>query len=159
MDELINNVGSLTWWISVVLVGILINLVSAYLKSPLDRALSAVSEQWRARSALAREADEKVIAYLRSSMDARERHWRAEVRARFQALVFFVLGIMFLLFYVMIRVRVPSVEAIQSDPVVYYTMKTVYYGSIVGIILGAQSHMRASKHRRDLRRAEHEDAA
>lgn len=159
MDDLINDVGSLTWWIGVVLVGLLINLFSAYLKPLLDGALSALSKQWRTRSQLAREADEKLIEYFRSSAAAREFQWRAEVRARFQALALLASGMLFLLFYVMIRVRVPSLEAIESDPVVYYSMKIVYFGSMIGIALGAQSHMRAARYRRNLRRAEHEDAA
>lgn len=42
MDELLNNIGSFAWWLSVVGVGILLNLTSAYMKSPLDRLLFTV---------------------------------------------------------------------------------------------------------------------
>ncbi len=157
MDDLINNVGSLTWWISVVLVGVLINLVSAYLKSLLDRVLSGLSEQWKMRSQLAREADEKLIECLRSSAAAREFQWKAEVRARLQTLVSLLLGTLFLLIYVMIRMQVPLLEVHQSV-VIYYIMAISYFGSMIGIVFGAQSHMRASMHQRNLRRAEREDA-
>ncbi|WP_374562515.1 hypothetical protein [Ideonella sp.] len=43
MDEFVASLGTAYWWLSVVLVGIAINLVSAYLKRPIDSAMSRVS--------------------------------------------------------------------------------------------------------------------
>lgn len=37
------------WFFSVIVVGLLINLASAYLKTPMDRVLSKASSRWRAR--------------------------------------------------------------------------------------------------------------
>jgi hypothetical protein len=50
MTELINNLSSVSWWIGVVIVGVLINLVSAYIKSPIDKLGSKLSSAWRNRS-------------------------------------------------------------------------------------------------------------
>ena len=50
MTELLNNLSSVGWWISVVLVGLLINLVSAYIKSPIDKLGSKLSSAWRHRT-------------------------------------------------------------------------------------------------------------
>jgi Co/Zn/Cd efflux system component len=47
VKDFIQNLNSLSWWMTVVLVGIIINLVSAYLKSRLDHYLSGISLQWR----------------------------------------------------------------------------------------------------------------
>jgi hypothetical protein len=40
MKELLNDLLSLRWWVSVVIVGILVNLVSDYAKPWTDRVLS-----------------------------------------------------------------------------------------------------------------------
>jgi hypothetical protein len=50
MNDLIEILSSPIWWFSVVVVGILINLISAYLKSPIDKNLSKVSTWWRQRT-------------------------------------------------------------------------------------------------------------
>ena len=47
MKELLNDLLSLRWWVSVVIVGILVNLVSEYAKPWTDRVLSRFSESWR----------------------------------------------------------------------------------------------------------------
>lgn len=50
MDELLNNLTSTYWWLSVVVVGLIINLVSSYLKPPLDAIGSKTFHAWKARS-------------------------------------------------------------------------------------------------------------
>lgn len=154
MDELLNNIGSFAWWLSVVGVGILLNLTSAYMKSPLDRLLSLLSDRWQTRTEIAKQAQVALIADLRSSTEVRTAHWHTEVRARLHALTMYVLGTFLLLFYTMIRVRVPSLQAIQSDAVVYCTMQVLYYGSMVAVIAGVSSQRVAARCRRNLLRAE-----
>ena len=39
-----------SWFISVVVVGVLINIASAYIKPPLDKVMGRYSNKWRARS-------------------------------------------------------------------------------------------------------------
>ena len=67
MKEFLANLGSLAWWVSVVIVGILINLASAYLKSRLDSSLSRTSTRWRLRSEAQRLQRSKAIAALREN--------------------------------------------------------------------------------------------
>ena len=55
------------WTISVVIVGILINLASAYLKNPLDRLVSKLSKKWRTRSEEKKAAWLKEVESLRGS--------------------------------------------------------------------------------------------
>src|ERR1041385_3530437 len=49
MRDFIGNLGSLSWWFSVVLVGILINLAAAYLKPRIDLSWSDFYSRWRER--------------------------------------------------------------------------------------------------------------
>ena len=50
MTEFLINLSSVAWWISVVFVGLLINLVSAYIKPPIDMLGSKLSSAWRNRT-------------------------------------------------------------------------------------------------------------
>jgi hypothetical protein len=47
MDELLKSFGSLSWWVTVVIVGLAVNLASAYLKPRSDSYLSSISSWWR----------------------------------------------------------------------------------------------------------------
>ena len=64
MDEFVKSLSSLSWWLSVVVVGILINLVSAYLKPRIDHRLLLTSSWWRKRSQERIERYEKELARL-----------------------------------------------------------------------------------------------
>ena len=50
MEKFLLDVLSIYWWASVVIVGLLINLASAYIKAPLDRRIGSASHWWRRRS-------------------------------------------------------------------------------------------------------------
>lgn len=50
MTDFIANLSSLYWWISVVVVGILVNVCSTYLQKVLDSRMSRTSDWWRQRS-------------------------------------------------------------------------------------------------------------
>ena len=51
MEEFLKAISTPYWWISVAAVGIVINLVSAYLKPPLDKLLSGTVGYWKERTA------------------------------------------------------------------------------------------------------------
>jgi hypothetical protein len=50
MNEVVMELSRPVWWISVVVAGIIINLLSAYLKPSLDKYFSSTSSWWRNRS-------------------------------------------------------------------------------------------------------------
>ena len=54
MDEILNSFSSPAWWFSAVFLAVLVNVVSAYLKSPIDKLFSKVFATWRSRNDLAR---------------------------------------------------------------------------------------------------------
>jgi hypothetical protein len=70
MRNFLKDINSLYWWLSVVVVGIIINVTSSYLKIKLDRRLSAVSLWWRNRSESQKAKRAKTIAKLRSDAQA-----------------------------------------------------------------------------------------
>ncbi len=67
MDAFLNNLNSPSWWIGVVVVGILINIGGYYLRKKLDSTLSRMSSWWGKRSESRRLNREKQIEYLRKN--------------------------------------------------------------------------------------------
>lgn len=81
------------WWLSVVVAGIAINVLSAYLKTALDSQLSAVSSWWRRRSEKESRDWEALISRLSSSDHEEIVGYLEELRERNRAIFFLVLGI------------------------------------------------------------------
>ena len=50
MEEVFRNVTSLSWWIGVVIVGIIINLIAIYSKPLFDKLLARISRVYKTRS-------------------------------------------------------------------------------------------------------------
>ena len=46
MQKLIEDISSVYWWLGVVLVGIIINIFSSYLKNKLDLYMGNISKKW-----------------------------------------------------------------------------------------------------------------
>lgn len=67
MNDFLNNLSSLGWWLGVVIVGLLINLVAAYLEPRFGIFMTRTSTWWAKRSAPQRTARDKRINRLRSS--------------------------------------------------------------------------------------------
>lgn len=50
MQKFLDDIASGYFWLAVVMVGLVINLASAYIKDPMDRAFGKVSKTWRVRT-------------------------------------------------------------------------------------------------------------
>lgn len=92
MDDLIKQVTSLSWWISVVIVGIAINLISAYLKPSIDQRLSQVSSFWQNKVNKNRKEREAKVKYLMHHPTEQPILGIQELRHRIFSLFFFCLG-------------------------------------------------------------------
>lgn len=66
MSEFLVNLTSLYWWISVVIVGLAINVLASYIVRKLDVRLSGISSWWRARSDKAKAKEDALLARLRA---------------------------------------------------------------------------------------------
>lgn len=71
MDKVISALSSPLWWFTVVVVGIIVNLVSSYLKAHADQVFSAFSTWWRNKSLKRKEEYELKVAKLKSSKSER----------------------------------------------------------------------------------------
>jgi hypothetical protein len=71
MDSLAQDFTSLHWWVSVVGVGLLVSLASAYIKPSLDRYLEGTSARWKVRTTKETEARTQRIERLKEDMEIR----------------------------------------------------------------------------------------
>jgi len=65
-QEFLNFLNEPEWWISVVVAGLIINLLSSYFKTALDNQFSKISSWWRERSQARRKEREDYINRLKN---------------------------------------------------------------------------------------------
>lgn len=100
MDKIVEALSSPVWWLSVVVAGIVVNLVAAYGKPYIDKLLAVTSSRWRARSNAAKEKRERFIAQLRSDPNEFQYQSVRELRFRIQAIYALLIGVFILVFVV-----------------------------------------------------------
>lgn len=95
MNEfLTNNLGSVAWWLSVVAIGIILNILSSYFRDAIDKFLSRISGWWSNRSEKRREEISRLVKEL-SGDDIRLNLFAiSEIRDR---LLSILAGLMFVL--------------------------------------------------------------
>lgn len=96
MRNFLSNFTSLYWWLSVVIVGILINLLSAYLYKKVDKRFSGVSDWWRKKSEAKKARRMEDLNQLRDNPHKQIMASLAEVRHRSRSLMFLLFGILML---------------------------------------------------------------
>lgn len=102
MEEIVRNLSSLSWWFGVVIVGIVLNIASAYLKSPIDKGISQLSRKWQERSERSLRARQAKIAELRSSQQAQSLLIAEEMRNRLRHLSMVIFSLLFLVLHIYI---------------------------------------------------------
>lgn len=98
MSELAKNLSSVSWWVSVVVVGVVLNLVSAYLKPWLDRLGGSMSTTLRDHSKRTHERHEQWIELLRTDQHAQLLMHAREARLRQRSIQFFLFAIVLFVF-------------------------------------------------------------
>lgn len=98
MDEFLKNMTSGYWWLSVVAVGIVVNLVSGILEKRLGGLGSSTSAWMRLRSEKKRKAYQAEVARLVAKPELLPHFFQEETRWRMRALLmlgmFFLVGLM-----------------------------------------------------------------
>jgi hypothetical protein len=86
MDKIWNELANPTWWFSVVVAGLAINILAAYAKSPIDAVLSRSTKRWATRTESLRAAREERIERLSHSARLQVFAIVYEMRLRFYSL-------------------------------------------------------------------------
>lgn len=103
MNEIVTELAKPVWWVSVVIAGIVINLISAYLKLRLDRTLGSASGWWKQRS-IARQSAwaDRIDRICRSDLE-RNFEIASEMRQRLQSIHMVLLAMLILLQLVLLQ--------------------------------------------------------
>lgn len=88
--KLLQDLSSWYWWVTVVVVGLLLNIGSAYLKSPIDRGFSALFDRWRNLSAQRRQIFDAQVQYLASNPNYLILAVLDELRNRARSTIYFL---------------------------------------------------------------------
>ena len=94
MSELAKNLSSLSWWVSVVVVGLVLNIGSAYLKPWLDRLGGSLSTSLRDHNERTRARRAGWIELLRTDHHAQLLMYAREARLRQRGNQFLLLSIL-----------------------------------------------------------------
>lgn len=97
MESFINQISTPSWWISVVVVGIVINLVSSYLKPTVDGGFSNISSWWRKRSEAEKDKKQKHIEKLRGNIEEQFFAATDDLRERIRAIHLLLIGVFVML--------------------------------------------------------------
>ncbi|ELP2650140.1 hypothetical protein R1U54_000196 [Vibrio fluvialis] len=92
MDEFLKDASSMNWWIGVVFVGVVINIVSGYIKKGLENNLSKISGYWKGKKDQRAEIERCKISLLRNNSELRILYALRESRYRIRSFFFIVSG-------------------------------------------------------------------
>ncbi len=93
MESFLKDLTTPNWWMGVVVVGILINLVSPLIGTMLGRSSSRLLSYWRVRSEKQRTSDQRLVERLRSSEYERVMAATQEVSQLLRATLLFVAAV------------------------------------------------------------------
>lgn len=96
-SEFLKSVATPEWWVSVALVGVLLNLVSRYLGKALDATVGRLSRSLTQASQVAREKRAAEIEQLRGDSELRLVLSQEEVRSRLRAVTLMLASVLFLI--------------------------------------------------------------
>jgi hypothetical protein len=94
MDKIWNELANPAWWFSVVIAGLVINVLAAYAKSPIDSVLGRTTKRWATRTESLRIAREARIERLSHSARLQVFAIVHEMRIRFFSLTMLGLAIL-----------------------------------------------------------------
>jgi hypothetical protein len=106
------------WWLTVVILSVVLNLVAAYLKSPLDRIGGRFSSRWARRNATKRREREQRIARASKSQLAYLTLRFAASRARVEGVGLLLYGMVFVALTILLDVQVDEFNAPLRTPYV-----------------------------------------
>lgn len=93
MDEIVRNLNSPAWWASVVVAGIVVNIVAAYLKPAIDSVAGRVSAEYRARNEAQLRKRQELIQHLKAAPHDEILYALSEARSRMRSAAYLLLAI------------------------------------------------------------------
>jgi len=131
MNDLLAEMATLRWWIGVVLVGIIINIISRPIGKWSDSIFGLISKQYRARNEKAKQERDKYIEFLRKNPSEKYIITLEELRDRIRAITYFIFSLLLL--------------ALSDEiPLLIARLFALIFGLCI-VILGLYAHSSAMK--------------
>lgn len=146
MNDLLSNFTSLSWWIGVVIVGIVIHLVGSYLKKPVDKLLSRISSSMERKGLAHETVVQNRINNMVNNHHEQVLHVFGELRYRVQALFSLMVG-GFILVIIILASGADSKEAISKPVPLPWGIVFVVFVSAIAIFLGLYFLRRADQYK------------
>src|SRR5437879_5677234 len=140
---------TLYWWLSVVVVGIIINLASAYLKSPLDTFLSSFSARWKARVERNKAAHNALVENHLADPVLILLTGTEQTQLFLQSILFLMVSA--LLFLIVLYTQVIGEKTMDADGGLRIVMRS---SSVLLVFAAMVSHLRSDKKRMFLKQVE-----
>ena len=86
MEKFIEDITTAYWWMAVVIVGIIINVASTYIRSGIENQLAKISTYWSTRKELRENNRAQLINLLQEDSQALVLYAKTESRHRLQAI-------------------------------------------------------------------------
>ncbi|QBZ98492.1 hypothetical protein [Flavobacterium sangjuense] len=98
MDDFLKEMTTVKWWISVALVGILLNVFSSYLKKGIDNFFGKISNRVRQRNAKKEKERSELMEFLKANPSERYMIGIEELRCRIRSVSFLLFSFMMCFF-------------------------------------------------------------
>lgn len=150
MNEFISYVQSPAFWLGVLVVGVLVNLIAAYLKPHIDKSLSSVSARWAKK---VEELERKRMARIKTLRGDKHKQLvasRRQVEHLIESVHSLALAAIMMLAGIGLKVFDPESWSTAIGGVV--TM----LGAVIGLQLGMQSKRKADRLGEELSEAEND---
>ena len=108
MDKIFLDLSTPAWWVGVFFAGIIINLISTYLKFPLDYFFKFASSWWRNQSDLRMKNWQNHIQLLMSNKDALDNEIALELRLNIRAIQLMLFALFFMILSMTLANLTPS---------------------------------------------------
>jgi hypothetical protein len=157
MLEFINSLSTLSWWLSVVFVGIALNILSAYLKFSIDKLLSKVSTTWSARTASQKHFRLIKVEELRIDKHKQLLLLADESRCRHLCNTFLIISLILLVVYIFLSWLNIYSLAIGVKMTKSWLQDASFWGALVSMFLSVLEFLTAIKCKTIVNDAQKED--
>ena len=148
MNDIITELSKPVWWVSVVVAGIIINLLSGYIKASMDIWLSKLFISWNERSTKQNNAWTALVDGIKSSDSTHHSAVAKETRARLQAIHFLLLAIFISNFPFMVSLESGG-YTYRLLNVFFYALAAITFFASFLVFLSAARTARAIREARD----------
>lgn len=129
MEELYKSISTPGWWIGVVFVGIVINLISTYLKVSIEAISARVGGAWSRAATDAAQRRAKWIEMLRNDSHAQVILHAREQRCRLQSIYMLLMCIALIVIGLLVGWGAGPISAVTSG-----SIPKVAYGPLAGAV-------------------------